>query len=164
MSSIFTNQPIYDRTAQDVALRTKKGFFNVSDWNRVIENIITLRDWLVENLGYSPSQEAASISSNDYVTASSVPSAGDLNRVAKAIEDLKMGRSLVAANWQTLYTSYTGGKYGTGNHMNYQELNSWESDLVIAERIFTGIVEMKLYCGDGGRTLYCGDWKRGGLI
>lgn len=169
--SIFSEQPIFDRTQADVDNRTKKGFFNVSDWNRVVNNLITLRDYLKKNFTKGPTTHqpwapgiSASLNNSYLVDKSRFPTAEMLNTVAKSIDDLRMGVTLISQGWQTIYQSYTAGKTGTGNMMDFNELNRWEQDLEIEERVLTGIVEMWTYSGDAGGSYYCGDWKRGGLL
>lgn len=169
--TIFSEQPVFDRTQADVANKTKKGFFNVSDWNRVVNNTITLREFLVKYFAkgapdsrrWKP-QASAVIDSSFLVDASKFPTQFMMNAMAEAIMDLRMGESLAQVGWQELYNQYTAGKTGTGNKMNFQELNRWEQDLEIEERILSGITEMWTYVNDGNGTYYCGDWKRGGLI
>ena len=169
--TIFSEQPVFDRTQEDVAQKRPKGFFNVSDWNRVVNNLITLRDFLVtyfakdapNDIRWKP-QASAQIDSSYIVDESKYPTAAKMNAIAAAIMDLRMAKDLTPYGYEELYQQYTAGKTGTGNRMDYKELNRWEQDLEIEERVLSGIVEMSTYANDGNGTYYCGDWKRGGLI
>ena len=171
-NTIFSEQPVFDRTQEDVDNKTSKGFFNVSDWNRVVNNLITLRDFLVtyfakdapNDIRWKP-QASAQIDYDSYkVDESKYPTAAKMNAIAAAIMDLRMAKDLTPYGYEELYQQYTAGKTGTGNRMDYKELNRWEQDLEIEERVLSGIVEMSTYANDGNGTYYCGDWKRGGLI
>lgn len=169
--TIFPEEPVFDRTQADVDNRTKKGFFNVSDWNRVVKNLIALRDWIVANMPTEPTNNTSwspSVSTklnNSYlVDRSKFPTAEMMNTVSQSINELRMGVTLVSVGWQAIYQNYTAGKDGTGNMMDFQELNRWEQDLEIQERVLTGIVEMRTYCNDANGSYFCGDWKRGGLL
>lgn len=169
--TIFSERPVFDRTQEDVDNRTKKGFFNVSDWNRVVNNLITLRDYLKNHFTQEPISHtpwspgiSANLNSTYLVDKSKFPTAEMMNTVAKSIDDLRMGVTLISQGWQNVYQNYTPGKTGTGNMMDFNELNRWEKDLEIEERIFVGVVNMWTYCNDANGSYYCGDWKRGGII
>ena len=54
--------PVYDRTLLDVRQRTSKGFFNASDWNRIVNNTRLLNSLvnviLSESVAFSDFPEA----------------------------------------------------------------------------------------------------------
>jgi len=134
-------EPVIDRSAEDVANRTVKAFFNVADWQRIYNNEQVTR-LLVEFLrGVSIDFDTLSA-----VTTATIADAAALNTLLLNIERIRLeseltfmpGMDAVASDWGV----------GTGaDSPDYLDANHWEEVLHIIFNMLPGLVESMIYCG-----------------
>jgi hypothetical protein len=134
-------EPIYDRTADDIANRTVKAFFNVADWQRIYNNAQVTR-LLVEYL------RGATITF-DAVTEPTVMSIADataLNTLLANIERIRLASGLDTISGVTEVASDWAVGVNTDSP-DYLDVNQWEQVLHIIFNLIAPLTEYVIYSG-----------------
>lgn len=168
-------EPVFDRTAEDVRLRTKKGFMNIEDIDRIIEDYLHVHGLLCKYWIRTDEWEATyalfRLNSEIQTNRAALPLIDIVNNIGTNIErtakhmqaiDSALYSKAAYLGYQAPRHNYIGGKQGTTP--DYSDINVWEHDLEILHRTIEDAYNARTYCGDGGGSYFCGDWKRGGLI
>lgn len=124
-------QPIYDRTLQDIYDKNKKAYLNVEDLNR-IEN----------NIAYIGTMMAVEVETKTW-SKTSLPTAADFARIGNNIAKLKKNVD---------YTTYPD--YPSAPINNFQKINTIEMLLESIQGDYNIVAGALLFCDDGG---YAGD-------
>lgn len=123
-------QPITDRALSDVVSKTSKGYFNVSDWER-IDNNSRVAKALVDFLLSTSVAYGATISPE----ITTIPTVANLNTLLTNIENLR-----TAVNAYTITGIVTIKKdwlSGAGQPApDYEDVNDWERNI---DLIYNGI-------------------------
>lgn len=106
--------PITDRSLQDVQSGKTKGFFNVSDWERITNNLVYARGLVEAEHGVALSFEPLPA-----VTMETIPTAENVN---KLVENLRSIGIASAIGIEEEFENYVDG----GLCPDYQAVNSWE--------------------------------------
>ena len=111
-------EPITDRTQADVINRTDKGFFNVSDWARIANNVRIMHAAVKRIHG----ADVPALNEMTDMTAESIPTAEDFRGLVGNIERTRItARFLIPSGTEIFYAFSAGGKsFGFG------EVNEWE--------------------------------------
>lgn len=136
--------PIIDRTEQDVlyamlnqnSTQDLKGAWNVSDINRLINNINHLKTEL-QKLGYN-----ASITAQADFIESELPFASKLDIIRNNI------KSIVNS-----FYKFNNPEIRYGDIFDYEDANTLEINLKITNDLLTSLLNELRYCGEG----YCGE-------
>ena len=118
-------QPIYDRTQEDIDNRTSKGYLNVSDLNRIENNI----KYVGELMGKTINSKTWNLLS--------LPTTEDFNRIEKNINELEASITFTAYENYPQHPINTFGKVNTIESLIASIKGDWE--LILGSR---------LYCGD----------------
>lgn len=105
------NDLIFDRTQQDVTDKTEKGYYNVSDLNRVESWCEYLKTEL-NNAGYS-----ISFTTKTDWTTSDMRTASQMERIRTNIKKLMTGFHYIASI------------YATAEDFDFEKANNWEKIL-----------------------------------
>ncbi len=124
-------EPIYDRTRDDIKNKTKKAFINAEDLNRIETNI-----------EYIASLMGVNVETKKWYTYS-LPSSGDLTRIGNNIDILKEHVTF------TTYPSYPDAPIN-----NYSKFNVVESLLASIEGDYKLVLGAAVFSGDNS---YAGD-------
>lgn len=136
--------PIVDRTAEDVlyAMQNQnstsnlKGAWNISDVNRIIQNVNHLKT-LLESEGYS----ITIIPQSNFVMA-------DLPYVNSKIDILRNNVNAIVNAFHKL----NNPSIRYGNILDYTDANTLELNLQITNNLLEGLISSYRYCG----TFICG--------
>ncbi len=132
---------IYDRTLEDIAQKTAKGYYNYGDINRIeswceeIASVLNTYNYFVTI------QTKTNWTRNDFLTA------GDINRIKANIDLLK----------STYYVYLDTPTLSYGNNMDYVEANKIEKILYDLDSLLNKMIASFRKCG----TFFCGEM--GGL-
>ena len=118
-------QPVYDRTQEDIDNRTKKGYLNASDLNRIENNI----KYVGELMGKSINSKTWDLLS--------LPTTADFKRIEKNIKELEASITFTTYENYPQYPINTFGKVNTIESLIASIKGDWE--LILGSR---------LYCGD----------------
>lgn len=140
-------EPITDRTQADVINRTNKGFFNVSDWARIANNVRIMHAAVKRIHGAA----VPALNEMTDMTAESIPTAEDFRGLVGNIERTRIAAKFLNTSGQGLFYQFTAG----GKSFGFGEVNDWErtidriyrryAPLTIARYERTGIAR----CGAG---------------
>lgn len=133
-------EPVTDRTIQDVIDKTAKGYFNVSDWERIYNNVIYLNIITAFLVGRAIDFEAL-----DTPTITTVPDVSDINAFLQNIDDLRRGSGLPAALGLVAVKHDWPG--GNAPAPDYNHANIWESVLFIIYGNVIPAAKFRVYCG-----------------
>lgn len=116
-------QGITDRSEADIAMRTKKAFFNVSDWERIKNNILHIEATLKR---FHPNVPAllAMPDKADFNTISGA----EMRSLAENIERLRIAAKMLNTTGETIFYTFADGT----KCPDYAAVNQWER---ILERI-----------------------------
>ena len=135
------NEPIYDRTANDVAQRLPKGFFNVADWVRINGN--TRQVQAIVNIMLSLNLPFTELAQPSITT---IPSVEDINAFVANIERLRAAAYLPVSTGVTpLKTDYKAGN--SADAPDYNAVNAWERDLALIRELLVNAANDLIYCG-----------------
>jgi hypothetical protein len=133
--------PIFDRELSDIQNRTNKGFFNVSDWNRINGNISEVKDLILSILGLT-----VTITTLIVPDTNVHPAAEDINSLVGNIEFVRIGACLpLTVGLEILKHDYEPGN-GAATP-NYIAVNSWEKNLNLLYVLLPNVGNYKVYCG-----------------
>lgn len=127
---------ITDRTAEDVTNKTKKGFYNASDLNRIGEAVSFLNSEF-RRVGIT----ANAFPRTDW-TSSDIPTQADFEPISLVLTGIK-GAYLLPSEWD-VPTSLSG--------LDYKKANAIELVLKRVNELTGKNVSSYVYCGD----FYCG--------
>lgn len=116
-------QGITDRSVSDIANRTKKGFFNVSDWARIKNNILYVESVLKR---FHPAVPVMANMPDKNET--SMISAAEIRAMAENIERLRIAAKFLNTTGEAIFYAFIDG----GKCPDYAAINRWER---ILERI-----------------------------
>lgn len=123
------NDLIYDRTQQDVTDKTEKGYYNVSDLNRVESWCEYLKTEL-NNAGYS-----ISFTTKTDWTTSDMRTASQMERIRTNIKKLMTG------------FHYITSIYATAENFDFEKANNWEKILYEIWQLMWGMTDWYVYSG-----------------
>ena len=152
--------PITDRTAQDVIDKEDKAFFNIVDWIRIngnAEHVNALVNLLrVLNIEFTELTTP---------TITTIPDASDINDFVANIERLRVASPFpVSFGIAELKDDYVGGLTEV---INYETVNSWESDLEKIKDCLLTAANWTVYCGVaavGQARFWQVRWRRGNFV
>lgn len=109
-------QPVYDRTAADIAEKRAKAYLNVADWERIYTNTRILNDMVSTYLGSTVDFDDIALP-----TITTIPSVTDINKLVHNIERLRLAMGITSQP----ALRYTWGE-GNVPAPRYQDVNKWE--------------------------------------
>lgn len=153
---IFTD-PIFDRTATDVANRTAKAFINVVDWLRIYDNAEIIN--LLINTLFDVNVEFGFVSDP---TITTIPTVAELNTLLANIERIRIASGLpeILGLSEVVYDWQEGSRVDSPDYM---DVNQWEEVLYIIRNNLYLSVEYMIYCGvaaTGQPRFYQNRWRR----
>lgn len=110
--------PITDRTYLDVLSGREKGFFNVSDWARIANNIRIMYAEVKRIHGAS----VPALSEMPEMIIPSIPTAEDFRALVGNIERTRIAAKFLNTSGQGLFYQFTAG----GKSFRFGEVNDWE--------------------------------------
>lgn len=110
--------PVIDRTQADVINRTTKGFFNVSDWARIANNIRIMYAEVKRIHGAS----VPALSEMPEMIITSIPTAEDFRALVGNIERTRIAAKFLNTSGQGLFYQFTAGE----KSFRFGEVNDWE--------------------------------------
>lgn len=110
--------PITDRTYLDVLSGREKGFFNVSDWARIANNIRIMYAEVKRIHGTS----VPALSEMPEMIITSIPTAEDFRALVGNIERTRIAAKFLNTSGQGLFYQFTAG----GKSFGFGEANDWE--------------------------------------
>lgn len=129
---------VVDRTQTDIDTRTSKAFFNVATWDRIEDNSIVAKDYLIEVFG----PVIVFTGPTSAPTTTSIPDVDDFNRLLENIEYLRQaalsvmpGLSLVSG-FSTVAHDWEAG--ANKDAPDYTDVNHWEQ---VIDIIFQTVTE-----------------------
>ena len=153
-------EPVTDRDAADITARNSKAFFNVADWIRIngnaehvnaLVNILRVLDIEFEELAEP--------------VITTIPDASDINSFVANIERLRLASPFpVSFGITELKDDYVGGLIEV---LDYNTLNSWESDLEKIKDCLLTAANWTVYCGVasvGQARFWQVQWRRGNFV
>lgn len=110
-------QGITDRSEADIAMRTKKAFFNVSDWERIKNNILYVEATLKR---FHPNVPVLLEMPNkaDFNTISGA----EMRSLAENIERLRIAAKMLNTTGETIFYAFADGT----KCPDYAAVNQWE--------------------------------------
>lgn len=134
-------EPVYDRTATDVANRVAKAFFNVTDWLRVYENTI-------QDQGVLNALMAQEVVLTDLANPTMYQLV-DVDEINSLVANIDLLREYTAVNISTglipLPHDYLAGPGATAP--SYLTVNDWEQDLLLIREILVRYADYRISCG-----------------
>lgn len=135
--------PVYDRTPSDVVDKTQKGYFNISDWERVANNSKIVNDLVV-----FLTQTAIEFDAITPPTISTIPSVDDLNILLANIERMRVSAGFPAIDGMVeIKDDWTAGS--AADAPDYESANDWERVLDLILNTIGAMTEYTIYCGVG---------------
>lgn len=110
--------PITDRTYSDVLTGREKGFFNISDWKRIVNNIRCVYAEIQRIHGAS----VPALSEMPEMIITSIPAAEDFRALVGNIERTRIAAKFLNTSGQGLFYQFTAG----GKSFGFGEVNDWE--------------------------------------
>ena len=123
--------PITDRTQADVINRTDKGFFNVSDWARIVNNIRIMHAEVKRIHGAA----VPALSMMPEMIITSIPTAEDFRALVGNIERTRIAAKFLNTSGQGLFYQFTAG----GKSFGFGEVNDWER---MIDRLYRRYLEL----------------------
>lgn len=119
---------IFDRAQTDITNKTAKGYFNVSDWNRILDGSAAAKTVVEALIGHSVTPWNSSVIT---ATMTTIPDATDFNELSQNVNSLKLAAGVLPSE-NIRYT------WGVGNVAapTYVDINRLEYVLYV---ILTGI-------------------------
>lgn len=134
-------EPIYDRTAADIAARSSKAFFNVVDWVRINGNTTHVRAMITVLRGVTIAYNALPAPA-----MASLPTAQEINQFVQNIETLRDNSGApVSFGVVALKTDYVSG--ASGSAPDYADVNDWERNLAILKDFLVKSAHYEVFCG-----------------
>ena len=127
------NKLIYDRTQADITNKTKKGYYNYWDLNRVEEWCEFLKDELTA-LNYPPRASTWTATKTNW-TQYDMRYASEMQRIKNNITSLMVG------------FHYISRIYGNVENFNYTKANNWEQILAEIYGMMLGFENYQVYSG-----------------
>ena len=145
--------PITDRAKSDLDAKTKKAYWNLSDWLRVKANT----DFVRELADYVLS---ANIAKNALTapTITTFPTADEVNQFLENIEEVRA--TVTPTLLPAIKTDWAAG-FGAISP-NYTHANQWESTLDFIMRYLVVLAGYQIYCGvasSGQVRFYQSRWR-----
>ena len=110
--------PITDRTYLDVLSGREKGFFNVSDWDRIVNNIRCVYAEIQRIHG----EKIPPLNGMAEMTINSIPTAEKFRMLAENIRKLRDAAKFVPDNGMEIVGDFNDG----GRSFDFLEVNEWE--------------------------------------
>lgn len=134
--------PITDRTAEDVTNKTVKAFFNVADWQRIYNNAQVTKSLVDFLLSINITFNSVATS-----TITTIPTAASLNTLLANINLIVTSKNNLPAI-AGLTTLKDDWAEGTGaDSPDYLDANEWETILDLILSMVINAVEYRIYCG-----------------
>lgn len=110
--------PITDRTYLDVLSGREKGFFNVSDWDRIVNNIRCVYAEIQRIHG----EKIPPLNGMAEMTINSIPTAENFRMLVENIRKLRDAAKFVSDNENKIACDFNDG----GRSFDFLEVNEWE--------------------------------------
>ena len=133
-------EAIYDRVLADVQNRTAKGYLNISDRDRILEN--TNHVLFLMNLIYEYSGTLEDPGTADIDT---IPEVTEINTIINNIEKLRKAASVPASAGAVALELFTAGIGGSSP--DYNDVNDWERNLYLLKLYLINTAYYITYCG-----------------
>lgn len=149
-------EPITDRTAADITLRTAKAYFNVSDWTRIYNNSLAVKAQLQAELDTD-----TILYTLTPPTVTTIPTAAALHRLAYNLTVLRRAAALPAAlGWPVFPYVFREGP--SGATFDYKAVNAWERTLALLHDHIPHAGAYRARCGvpaAGQARVWQGRWR-----
>lgn len=149
-------EPVTDRTAADITLRTAKAYFNVSDWTRIYNNSLAVKAQLQAELDTDPILYTLTPP-----TVTTIPTAFALHQLAYNLTVLRRAAALPAAlGWPVF--PYVFGEGPSGATFDYKAVNAWERTLALLHDHIPHAGAYRARCGVpsvGQARVWQGRWR-----
>jgi hypothetical protein len=132
--------PITDRTQDDIDNLTSKGYFNISDWTRIDGNITVIKTML-DNNNYLD----IPLNSLTAPTVTTIPEVTDINDLVENIVFLQQSACISSSLLATLKYDYQSG--ANAIVPDFEDVNDWESNLLILYEAIPNAVTYRCRCG-----------------
>lgn len=110
--------PITDRTYSDVLTGREKGFFNISDWKRIVNNIRCVYAEIQRIHG----KKILPLNSMAEMTINSIPTAENFRMLVENIRKLRDVAKFFPGNEMEIVGDFNDG----GRSFDFLEVNEWE--------------------------------------
>ena len=110
--------PITDRTYSDVLTGREKGFFNISDWKRIVNNIRCVYAEIQRIHG----EKILPLNSMAEMTINSIPTAENFRMLVENIRKLRDVAKFFPGNEMEIVGDFNDG----GRSFDFLEVNEWE--------------------------------------
>jgi len=125
--------PITDRTYIDVLSGREKGFFNISDWARIANNIRIMHAEVkrIHGAAVPPLSEMMDM------TTGSIPTAEDFRGLVGNIERLRIAAGFLNPSGSGIFYEFSAG----GKSFGFDEVNEWEKTI---DRIYRRYAQLTI--------------------
>jgi hypothetical protein len=148
--------PITDRAQSDIDNETSKGYFNISDWERIHGNTETAKILISILLNTTITQN---IITHPVITT--IPTVAEINLFIQNINLVRTGSGMPAITGiETLKEDWQAGR--SAGAPTFAVVNSWERVLDVVYNAVVRSVDYAIYCGvaaAGQPRFYQNRWR-----
>lgn len=112
--------PIFDRTQSDINAKTSKAYLNIVDWQRIYDNSLFVRDFLVTEYGIPITFDTLTTP-----TTASIPPVEDMNKLAGNIERIRLNSGIIGhPGVVVIKDDWIAG--AAASAPDFENVNDWE--------------------------------------